>query len=458
MESAAPLVLGGRYRIGALLGEGAMATVSRGYDVLLDRDVAVKILRPEYARDERFVQRFYAEARSAARLVDRHIVTIYDVPSEAELHAFVMEFVDGPSLSQLLARDGPLGEARTVAYARQIAHALETAHAGGILHRDIKPANVLVGPGDVAKVADFGLAKAALAGDELALTEPGRLVGSASYFSPEQAQGLALTPASDLYSLGVTMYQLVTGTLPFDATSALASAVAHVTSPPPARDALERVMSPGLAAIVERLLRKDPAARYASANALDAALAAIEHQSPIAPAGWDAPTIVGSLPIVAPARRATFWTHERRRRAAMPAALVTAAALLALSLTLGARPHQRDVAVRTTVPLPQPTSALVAMPNVRGMALTSARAAMLGAHLNANYAARVSTVLANTVIDEYPAAGTPVRRQSSALVIISAGPQPPVRYTEPASNAAGWMPPGWRKHPGKHHGGDNGGD
>jgi serine/threonine-protein kinase len=335
-----------------------------------------------------------------------------------------MEFVDGPSLAQLLARDGPLGEARTVAYARQIAQALEAAHSGGILHRDIKPANVLVGPGDVAKVADFGLAKAVLVADDLALTEHGRLVGSAHYFSPEQAQGLPLTPASDLYSLGITIYQLVSGTLPFEGTSALASGVAHVTSPAPARDALERVMSPGLAEIVERLLRKDPAARYASASELDAALAALEHRMPIASAGWDAATIVGSLPIVVPPRRAAFWTRERRRRAAMPAALGGAAALLALSLTVGARPHQQQVAARTAVPLPQPTSALVVMPNVRGMTLTSARAAMSGAHVNANYAARLSTLPANTVIDEYPAAGTQLRRQSTALVVISAGPQP----------------------------------
>ncbi len=456
MESAGRLVLGGRYRLGPLLGEGAMATVSRGYDVLLDRDVAVKILRPEYARDESLIQRFYAEARAAAGLLDRHIVTIYDVPAEADLHAFVMEFVDGPSLAQLLARDGPLGEARTVTYARQIAQALAAAHSGGILHRDIKPANVLVGPGEVAKVADFGLAKAAYS-DDLALTEPGRLVGSAHYFSPEQAQGLPLTPASDLYSLGVTIFQLMTGTLPFDATSALATAVAHVTSPPPARDALERVMSPGLANIVQRLLQKDPAARYASARELDAALAALERRAPGVSADWDAPTIVGSLPVVASPRRRAFWTRERRSRAAMPAALAAAAVVLALSLTLGARPHQRDVAVRTAVPLPHPSAAII-MPDVRGLTLTTARAVMLGAHLNANYAARLATVPANTVIDEYPAAGTPLRQRSSALVIISAGPQPGVLYTNTTATAARWVPPGRRKHHGKHHGADEGGD
>jgi hypothetical protein len=191
---------------------------------------------------------------------------------------------------------------------------------------------------------------------------------------------------------------------------------------------------------------------------LDAALAALEPHTPVGPAAWDAPTIVGSLPIVTPARRTTFWTRERRRRAAMPAALGAAAALLALSLTLGARPHQRNVAVRTAAPLPQPASALVAMPNVRGMALASARAAMFGAHLNASYAARLSTMPANTVIEEYPAAGTPLRQQSSTLVIISTGPQPRVDYTGASSTDAGWAPPGRRKHHGKHHGGENGGD
>ncbi|MDB5095176.1 MAG: hypothetical protein JWO85_3277, partial [Candidatus Eremiobacteraeota bacterium] len=149
-----------------------------------------------------------------------------------------------------------------------------------------------------------------------------------------------------------------------------------------------------------------------------------------------------------------------RRRAAMPAAFGAAAALLALSVALGARPHGKEVAVRTVVPSPQPASALVVMPNVRGLTLASARAAMFGAHLNANYAARLSTLPANTVIDEYPAAGTLLRLKATALVVISAGSQPRVLYTGAASSPALSAPPGWRKHHGKHgkHHKDEGGD
>ncbi len=190
MDRASGELLRGRYRLGPLLGEGATGHRRLAADTLLGREVAVKILKPAYAGDATLVARFYAEARAAAALVDPHVVGVYDVLAEDDLHAIVMEFVDGPSLAAVLRANGPLGEARAVAYGRQIAGALAAAHARGLLHRDIKPANLLLAPGDTIKVADFGLAKA-LAGTDPALTEAGRLIGSAAYFSPEQAQGLA---------------------------------------------------------------------------------------------------------------------------------------------------------------------------------------------------------------------------------------------------------------------------
>ncbi len=298
-------LLNGRYRLGSLLGEGAVGIVSRAWDEVLRRDVAVKMLKPAHASDERTVARFYAEARAAARLAHPHAVLVHDIVADRAWHAIVMEYVAGVSLERVLASEGRVGEARTVRYGREIAQALAAAHAGGLLHRDVKPSNVLITQNDGVKVADFGLAKAIV--DVGTSTEAGRMIGSASYVSPEQAQGLPLTPASDLYSLGVVLHRLVTGRLPFEGASPIAVAVAHVTAPAPAEDELAREMSPALARIVARLLRKAPAERYASATDVAAALAAIETGSPRAMPAWDAPTVTAErvrAPRLPGARRA----------------------------------------------------------------------------------------------------------------------------------------------------------
>ena len=306
-------LLNGRYRIGSLLGEGAVGVVSRARDEVLQRDVAVKMLKPAYASDARTVARFYAEARAAARLAHPHAVLVHDIVADRAWHAIVMEYVAGNSLERVLVAEGRVGEARAVRYAREIAQALAAAHAGGLLHRDVKPSNILITQDDAVKVADFGLAKAIV--DVGTSTEAGRLIGSASYVSPEQAQGFALTPASDLYSLGVVLHRLVTGRLPFEGASPIAVAVAHVTAPAPREHELAREMSPALAAIVARLLRKDPAERYTSATELAAALAAIETGPPRTLPAWDAPTVTAERVRAPRAPR-----PSREARAAAPAA------------------------------------------------------------------------------------------------------------------------------------------
>lgn len=281
--------LNGRYRLGELLGEGAVGTVHRAWDDVLQRDVAVKLLRPAYASDERAVARFQAHARAAARVAHPHAVLVYDVVAAREHHAIVMEYVSGTTLERVLAADGSVGEARAIRYSLQIARALAAAHARGLLHGDIKPANVLLSQSDAVKVADFSLASA-VENCEPSQTEAGRLIGSAAYLSPERARGLPLTAASDLYALGVVLHRLVTGRLPFTGTNPIAVAVAHVTSPAPAEDALARTMQPALAAIVARLLRKDPAERYASAHEVADALAVLDTAPPRTAPAWDAPT------------------------------------------------------------------------------------------------------------------------------------------------------------------------
>jgi serine/threonine-protein kinase len=495
MARASGEVLRGRYRLGPLLGEGATGTVSRATDTVLGRDVAVKLLKPAVAADPVLVARFYAEARAAAALVHPHVVGIYDVLAEAEdgLHALVMEFVDGPSLARVLRESGPLGEARAVTYARQIASALAAAHARGLLHRDIKPANVLLAPGDTVKVADFGLAKA-LAGSGPDLTEAGRLVGSAAYFSPEQAQGLPLGPAADLYSLGVMLHELVTGRLPFEADSPVSLAVAHVTTPPPDEAALRRAMSPGLAAVVHRLLQKDPRARFPSASALEAALAALGAPRP----AWDAPTLVASIPVVTPptrgassgggsrstsgvagSRSATSSAGRRtndtvRRVVAQartaPAMLGAGIAVLLglLGVGWGAGAHRSPTAAavnasaRTAPAAAARKPALVTVPNLLGMDYAAADRAMRRLALRPSFAARISSASAESVLAQYPAAGTRVQSGSTALVIISSGPRPAVDLR--GGTAYLKLPPGQRgrqharpKHA-KHAGEGDGGD
>ncbi|MDP9017699.1 MAG: protein kinase [Candidatus Eremiobacteraeota bacterium] len=279
MATAARKQIGGRYRFGMLLGEGAMSTVSCADDEFLERKVALKLLKPVYASDPDFVDRFYAEGRSAAKIVDPHVVAIYDVLNERSTHAIVMEYIEGPSLADVLKLRGTLEEDEAISYARQTAQALASAHAQGILHRDIKPANLLLSRDGQLKVADFGLAKAFLGGDQ-DLTQAGTLMGSVHYFSPEQAQGNALTPASDLYSLGIVIHQLVSGRVPFDEESAVATALAHVNQAPPSQQELRTWMTAPLANIVERLLQKDPDHRYQSAEDLDAALAGVQGDLP----------------------------------------------------------------------------------------------------------------------------------------------------------------------------------
>ncbi|GAC1498139.1 MAG: hypothetical protein NVS1B2_20810 [Vulcanimicrobiaceae bacterium] len=335
-------LLAGRYRIDDLLGEGGTGSVRRAQDTLLGRTVAIKMLAPTYARDASFVERFYAEARLAARIVDPHVVAIFDIVSDDATHAIVMECIDGPSLAGVLARGGHLDEARTIDYARQILAALRAAHAQDIVHRDLKPANVLVAPSGALKVTDFGLARA-VGPDDRTIVVPGALVGSVHYAAPEQIQGLPVGPAADLYSLGVMLYEFRFGSVPFRGDSAIEIALAHVHVPGPSFAALVERMTPGLARIVERLLRKDPRERYASAADLDAALGALAVASPGGAYGTDEPTLVGDAPIfVAPQprpKRTAPSLPQSEGRARRIALAILGVIVAAAASCRGARAH-----------------------------------------------------------------------------------------------------------------------
>jgi eukaryotic-like serine/threonine-protein kinase len=255
--------LGGRYTPLHLLGSGGMAKVYLVHDELLGRKVALKVLKEQYAKDEEFAERFRREAQSAAALSHPHIVPVYDYGEEENGPSYIaMEYVPGGTLGDRLRRDGPLECAEAARLASQVAEALGFAHDRGIIHRDIKPQNVLLtGAGD-AKVADFGIARVASRG---AISRTSIVLGTAAYISPEQAMSEPVGPASDLYSLGIVLYEMLTGSVPFEAETPVGVAMRHVhESPPPAKEINPDVPA-GMDALVMRLLAKKHEDRYGSA-------------------------------------------------------------------------------------------------------------------------------------------------------------------------------------------------
>ncbi len=263
-------LLNNRYELHEALGQGGMATVYRATDVRLGRPVAVKLLHAHYATDDEFLQRFEHEAQSAAGLsAHPNIVDVYDVGQDDSVPYMVMELVEGPDLKTIIQQEGPLSIERTIHIAQQVAEGLEYAHGRGLVHRDVKPQNILVSNDGVAHIADFGIAKSHLS---TAVTQAGMTYGTADYISPEQAQGLPATAQSDVYSLGVVVYEMLTRHLPFGGDSPMAVAVQHIQQPAPPPSRWNPALPPSLERIVMGALAKNPRERPASARAFATSL------------------------------------------------------------------------------------------------------------------------------------------------------------------------------------------
>src|SRR5215218_1510480 len=258
----------GRYRIVRKLGAGGMATVYLAEDQDLGRGVAIKILNERHANDEQFVERFRREAKNAAGLSHPNIVSVFDRGEAEGTYYIAMEHLKGRNLKELLAARGPAPVHISVDIARQVLHALGHAHENGIVHRDIKPHNVMIDDDRRVKVTDFGIARAGTS----QMTEAGSIVGTAQYLSPEQARGAQVDQRSDLYSVGVVLYELLTGKVPFTGESPVEIAMKHLSATPPPLTAKRPDIPSSLESIVLRALAKDPAARYQTAEEMDAEL------------------------------------------------------------------------------------------------------------------------------------------------------------------------------------------
>ncbi|MEI8286902.1 MAG: Stk1 family PASTA domain-containing Ser/Thr kinase [Actinomycetes bacterium] len=309
MSNTNNTVVNDRYELLKRIGRGGMADVFLAHDILLDRDVAVKVLFPEHAIDPNFVERFRREAQAVAGLNHPNIVSVYDWGQTGNTYFMAMEFVDGRTLAETLRRSGRMTAKSAATVAMAIANALAYAHRNNVVHRDIKPANILMGNDGAIKVVDFGIARALDSGHDAGLTQDGAVMGTATYFSPEQAKGEGLDLRSDLYSLGIVLYELVSGRPPFTGDSALATAYKQVNEDAERLKNLVPDVPMALEAIVAKCMAKDATVRYPNAEALrddlrrfingEATLAVDEARirsgkAPLGPANLDQATTVMS--------------------------------------------------------------------------------------------------------------------------------------------------------------------
>jgi beta-lactam-binding protein with PASTA domain/tRNA A-37 threonylcarbamoyl transferase component Bud32 len=422
-------IFNSRYRVDGSLGNGGMANVYVGTDTLLRRRVAIKVLREQYASDDDFVTRFSYEAQSAAKLSHPNIVNVYDFGQEDHSYYIVMELVDGATLGDIMRDERVLPEPVAVDYAVQIASGLANAHRQGLLHRDVKPANILVTKDDVVKLTDFGIARA-VSEHTLGVTQPGMVMGSVAYISPEQAQGHDIDERSDLYSVGVVLYQMLTGSLPFSGDTPVAVALKHVSAEPPAIDPATSGVSPAVASIVAKLLRKNPNQRFSSATELASALREARERPNVAHAASefaDTPTTrIGAVkgPPVPPPRRSVAPDRGDRRAAAAVVLeergrpgpdprWVVFPLLLVLAIALG------YFALHGPLFAPAKT---VDVPDLQGKLAIQAQQQLFTLGVKSTVTTEVSeSVPQDRVIRQDPAPGTKIGKDDSVALVVSGG-------------------------------------
>jgi serine/threonine-protein kinase len=408
-EVAENTVVDGRYRITGRIGTGGMADVYCAHDEHLGRDVALKMLHRRFAQDHEFVERFRREASAAAGLQHPNVVGVYDRGEYDGTYYIAMEFLRGRTLKDLITQDAPLDQERALDITVQILRAAGFGHRRGVIHRDFKPQNVIVDDEDRVKVTDFGIARAGAS----EITETGSIMGTAQYLSPEQAQGTAAENASDLYSIGVMLYEMIGGALPFTGDSAVAIALRHLTETPPPLQRLRPDTHPALEAVVMQALAKDPRQRFQDADGFIAALEHVRPQLRALPPGPEDTAVFAPLP--PPLAPADDWAAlgppppppgPRGPRRPWLWALL---GLLAAAIVLGG-----VLLVQQAGKTP--------VPGVIGSPVDRARTLLEQRGFAVNVVREPSLQAVDEVITQSPAAGAKAKKGSTVALTVSDGP------------------------------------
>src|SRR5215207_8872796 len=423
-----PSVLGERYQIGGVLGRGGMAEVHRGRDLRLNREVAVKVLRSDLARDPSFQVRFRREAQAAASLNHPAIVAVYDTGEDrgptGNTPYIVMEYVEGDTLRDVLRREGPLPPERAMSLAADVCGALDFSHRNGIVHRDVKPGNVMITPQGSVKVMDFGIARA-VSDSAATMTSTAAVIGTAQYLSPEQARGESVDARSDVYSLGCMLYEFVTGAPPFTGDSPVAVAYQHVREDPKLPSSINPQIPPELDAILLKAMSKNPANRYQSAaemrNDLLRALAGQRVEATPVMGDAEKTTILAATP-GGPYGDDDDWDddeQERKRRKRRIIALVSVLAVLLIGGAIA-------IAVAMSGDDPPPAAAAqVTVPALVGLPEAQARQAISDAGLEVGAVTQQETddpAQVGTVLESSPASGAQRDEGTTVDLVVGIAP------------------------------------
>ncbi|BCN66549.1 putative serine/threonine-protein kinase PknB [Prescottella equi] len=431
-----PRNLSSRYELGEILGFGGMSEVHLGRDLRLSRDVAIKVLRADLARDPTFYLRFRREAQNAAALNHPAIVAVYDT-GEAETDAgplpyIVMEYVDGDTLRDIIRTEGPLQPRRAMEVIANVCAALDFSHRNGIVHRDMKPANIMINRAGAVKVMDFGIARA-ISDSSSPMTQTAAVIGTAQYLSPEQARGEQVDARSDVYSLGCVLYEVLTGEPPFKGDSPVAVAYQHVREDPKQPSQVNPAVPPALDSVILKAMSKNPANRYQSAAEMRSDLVRVlGGQRPSAPmvmSDEDRTTMFG--PVDSGAGTGSGYRPEPARTSTATAAPVAVPAAAPAKKSNTARNTMLSVAALVVVGIIGAfiwslvsNPAKVEVPNVAGLTAQAAEAQLRGMNLDTSIQTRPDAVVAEgNVIATTPSAGSSVSEKSTVTLQVSSGPE-----------------------------------